>query len=263
MLVDTSLASVMRCFRVTFISLILHFTSPAFHTHLLQGEESDTGYVLMPCALLKMAQLKWIVACFKRKYYINPIWAMFCCICELPFNFKDPIMPLQELVSNGEFAGLASIRCSGEMSFSSFYPHRETEMREHMWMVPSLNKMLRCVAIFFLAVPVHVMCGESLLFLDLLFFQGRTVIPKLCDTAAAQVETWALFSVFPLREASSLTLSVHNVFKCLYEAGEKKWGTDEVQFMTILCTRNRFHLLRGRSFCRVLDFFPCLRTILP
>ncbi|NWQ82632.1 ANXA4 protein, partial [Columbina picui] len=32
--------------------------------------------------------------------------------------------------------------------------------------------------------------------------------------------------------------------QCLYEAGEKKWGTDEVQFLTILCTRNRFHLLR-------------------
>lgn len=149
------------------------------------------------------------------------------------------------------------------MSFSSFCPHRETEMKEHTWMVPLLNKMLRCVAIFFLAVPVHVMCGESLLFLDPLFFRGRTVIPKLCETAAAQVDTWALFSVFTLREASWLTLSVHNVFKCLYEAGEKKWGTDEGQFMTILCTRNRFHLLRGRSLCCVLDFFPCLRTILP
>uniref|UniRef100_A0A8B9N635 Annexin n=1 Tax=Accipiter nisus TaxID=211598 RepID=A0A8B9N635_9AVES len=32
--------------------------------------------------------------------------------------------------------------------------------------------------------------------------------------------------------------------QCLYEAGEKKWGTDEVQFMAILCTRNRCHLLR-------------------
>ncbi|XP_004691538.2 PREDICTED: annexin A4 [Condylura cristata] len=29
----------------------------------------------------------------------------------------------------------------------------------------------------------------------------------------------------------------------LYEAGEKKWGTDEVKFLTILCTRNRNHLL--------------------
>ncbi|NXG47005.1 ANXA4 protein, partial [Psilopogon haemacephalus] len=40
----------------------------------------------------------------------------------------------------------------------------------------------------------------------------------------------------------SFTFSVP-VFKCLYEAGEKKWGTDEVQFMSILCTRNRQHLL--------------------
>ncbi|ELW64067.1 Annexin A4 [Tupaia chinensis] len=29
----------------------------------------------------------------------------------------------------------------------------------------------------------------------------------------------------------------------LYEAGEKKWGTDEVKFLTILCSRNRNHLL--------------------
>ncbi|XP_067326813.1 annexin A4 [Anolis sagrei] len=32
--------------------------------------------------------------------------------------------------------------------------------------------------------------------------------------------------------------------ECLYEAGEKRWGTDEAQFMTVLCTRNRNHLLR-------------------
>ncbi|XP_069799250.1 annexin A4 [Dendropsophus ebraccatus] len=32
--------------------------------------------------------------------------------------------------------------------------------------------------------------------------------------------------------------------KELYEAGEKKWGTDEVKFLTILCARNRKHLLK-------------------
>ncbi|XP_061448509.1 annexin A4 [Rhineura floridana] len=32
--------------------------------------------------------------------------------------------------------------------------------------------------------------------------------------------------------------------QCLYEAGENRWGTDEAQFMTILCTRSRSHLLR-------------------
>ncbi|NXU56646.1 ANXA4 protein, partial [Turnix velox] len=36
----------------------------------------------------------------------------------------------------------------------------------------------------------------------------------------------------------------HQDAQCLYEAGEKKWGTDEVKFLNILCTRNRFHLLR-------------------
>ncbi|XP_054252568.1 annexin A4 [Indicator indicator] len=31
--------------------------------------------------------------------------------------------------------------------------------------------------------------------------------------------------------------------QCLFEAGENKWGTDEVQFISILCTRNVEHLL--------------------
>lgn len=45
-----------------------YFTSPAFHTQLLQGKESDAEYALMPCSLFKMAQLKWIAAHFKKKY---------------------------------------------------------------------------------------------------------------------------------------------------------------------------------------------------
>ncbi|XP_019338210.2 annexin A4 [Alligator mississippiensis] len=32
--------------------------------------------------------------------------------------------------------------------------------------------------------------------------------------------------------------------QCLYHAGEKKFGTDEEQFLSILCTRNRTHLIR-------------------
>ncbi|XP_064164342.1 annexin A4-like [Anguilla rostrata] len=32
--------------------------------------------------------------------------------------------------------------------------------------------------------------------------------------------------------------------KDLYEAGEARWGTDEVKFLTVLCVRNREHLLR-------------------
>lgn len=32
--------------------------------------------------------------------------------------------------------------------------------------------------------------------------------------------------------------------QCLYEAGENRWGTDEAQFITILCSRNKKHLLK-------------------
>lgn len=32
--------------------------------------------------------------------------------------------------------------------------------------------------------------------------------------------------------------------KEIYEAGEARWGTDEVKFLTVLCVRNRKHLLR-------------------
>ncbi|KAL6472571.1 hypothetical protein MHYP_G00187590 [Metynnis hypsauchen] len=32
--------------------------------------------------------------------------------------------------------------------------------------------------------------------------------------------------------------------KEIYEAGEARWGTDEVKFLTILCVRNRNHLLK-------------------
>ncbi|KAM6986903.1 annexin A4 [Aplochiton taeniatus] len=32
--------------------------------------------------------------------------------------------------------------------------------------------------------------------------------------------------------------------KDMYEAGEARWGTDEVKFLTVLCVRNRAHLLK-------------------
>ncbi|XP_027880890.1 annexin A4 isoform X2 [Xiphophorus couchianus] len=32
--------------------------------------------------------------------------------------------------------------------------------------------------------------------------------------------------------------------KDIYEAGEARWGTDEVKFLTVLCVRNRNHLLK-------------------
>ncbi|XP_026074877.1 annexin A4 [Carassius auratus] len=40
--------------------------------------------------------------------------------------------------------------------------------------------------------------------------------------------------------------------KDIYEAGEARWGTDEVKFLTVLCVRNRNHLLRGICSCQII-----------
>uniref|UniRef100_A0AAR2J7V1 Annexin n=1 Tax=Pygocentrus nattereri TaxID=42514 RepID=A0AAR2J7V1_PYGNA len=39
-------------------------------------------------------------------------------------------------------------------------------------------------------------------------------------------------------------LTVTCVLQEIYEAGEARWGTDEVKFLTVLCVRNRNHLLK-------------------
>lgn len=39
----------------------------------------------------------------------------------------------------------------------------------------------------------------------------------------------------------------------IFEAGEARWGTDEVKFLTVLCVRNRNHLLRGICTATNLD----------
>ncbi|CAF99283.1 unnamed protein product, partial [Tetraodon nigroviridis] len=40
------------------------------------------------------------------------------------------------------------------------------------------------------------------------------------------------------------TLDPFASFTEIFEAGEARWGTDEVKFLTVLCVRNRKHLLR-------------------
>ena len=70
-------------------------------------------------------------------------------ICKLVFPLKDSIIHPQQLFMNGEFSGVASSRCSGELSLLSSCLCRETEMKECMWMMPMLSKMLRCVVMCF------------------------------------------------------------------------------------------------------------------
>nr|XP_060165602.1 annexin A4 isoform X2 [Globicephala melas] len=41
----------------------------------------------------------------------------------------------------------------------------------------------------------------------------------------------------------------------LYEAGEKKWGTDEVKFLSVLCSRNQNHLLHVKCMRNKSAYF--------
>uniref|UniRef100_A0A8C7THH1 Annexin n=1 Tax=Oncorhynchus mykiss TaxID=8022 RepID=A0A8C7THH1_ONCMY len=49
-----------------------------------------------------------------------------------------------------------------------------------------------------------------------------------------------LLMIAPKYDAYELRTAI----KDIYEAGEACWGTDEVKFLTVLCVRNRNHLLR-------------------
>ncbi|XP_038602609.1 annexin A4 [Tachyglossus aculeatus] len=74
---------------------------------------------------------------------------------------------------------------------------------------------------------------------------GRTLEEDICsDTSSMFQRVLVSLSTGNRDEGSYLNDAlVRQDAQDLYEAGEKKWGTDEVKFLSILCVRNRNHLL--------------------
>ncbi|MEE6479121.1 hypothetical protein FKM82_012141 [Ascaphus truei] len=75
---------------------------------------------------------------------------------------------------------------------------------------------------------------------------GRSLEDDICsDTSGMFERILVSLSTAGRDQGSSVDDSLAKQdAKELYEAGEKKWGTDEVKFLTILCARNRKHLLK-------------------
>lgn len=74
---------------------------------------------------------------------------------------------------------------------------------------------------------------------------GRTLEDDICsDTSFMFQRVLVSLSAAGRDEGNHLNDElVRQDAKDLYEAGEQKWGTDEVKFLSILCSRNRNHLL--------------------
>ncbi|XP_028922562.1 annexin A4 [Ornithorhynchus anatinus] len=74
---------------------------------------------------------------------------------------------------------------------------------------------------------------------------GRSLEEDICsDTSSMFRRVLVSLSTGNRDEGSHLDDAlVRQDAQDLYEAGEKQWGTDEVKFLSILCVRNRNHLL--------------------
>ncbi|XP_044516841.1 annexin A4 [Gracilinanus agilis] len=74
---------------------------------------------------------------------------------------------------------------------------------------------------------------------------GRTLEDDICsDTSFMFQRVLVSLSAAGRDEGNHLNDDlVRQDAKDLYEAGEQRWGTDEVKFLSILCSRNRNHLL--------------------
>lgn len=91
------------------------------------------------------------VGCCSFQKEAQSTFEMRHCVCELVFPLKDSNSHLQQLFLSGEFSRVASSRCCAELCLVSLNLCRVTEMRECMWMMPLLSRMLWCVGTCFLA----------------------------------------------------------------------------------------------------------------
>ncbi|XP_076020224.1 annexin A4 [Genypterus blacodes] len=75
---------------------------------------------------------------------------------------------------------------------------------------------------------------------------GKTLEDAICGDTSGMFQRVLVSLLTAGRDESDKVdeaLAVQDA-KDIYEAGEARWGTDEVKFLTVLCVRNRNHLLR-------------------
>uniref|UniRef100_A0A1A8PTW2 Annexin n=1 Tax=Nothobranchius rachovii TaxID=451742 RepID=A0A1A8PTW2_9TELE len=75
---------------------------------------------------------------------------------------------------------------------------------------------------------------------------GKTLEDDICGDTSGMFKRVLVSLVTAGRDESNNVNEAQAVqdAKEIYEAGEARWGTDETKFLTILCVRNRSHLLR-------------------
>uniref|UniRef100_A0A671SDX3 Annexin n=1 Tax=Sinocyclocheilus anshuiensis TaxID=1608454 RepID=A0A671SDX3_9TELE len=72
---------------------------------------------------------------------------------------------------------------------------------------------------------------------------GKSLEDDVCGDTSGMFQR-VLVSLLTVNKSPALSYLWRRLFDDIYEAGEAHWGTDEVKFLTVLCVRNRNHLLR-------------------
>lgn len=75
---------------------------------------------------------------------------------------------------------------------------------------------------------------------------GKTLEDAVCGDTSGMFQRVLVSLLTGGRDESNTVNEAQAVqdAKDIFEAGEARWGTDEVKFLTVLCVRNRNHLLR-------------------
>lgn len=75
---------------------------------------------------------------------------------------------------------------------------------------------------------------------------GKTLEDDVCGDTSGMFQRVLVSLLTAGRDESNKVDEAQAVVdaKEIFEAGEARWGTDEVKFLTVLCVRNRNHLLR-------------------
>nr|XP_015210034.1 PREDICTED: annexin A4-like [Lepisosteus oculatus] len=79
---------------------------------------------------------------------------------------------------------------------------------------------------------------------------GETLEDAVCSDTSGMFKRVLVSLLTAGRDESSnvdMAQAVQDA-KDIYEAGEARWGTDEVKFLTVLCVRNKPHLLQALCF---------------